>query len=354
MHSRPGRRRRRGFALVTAAVCLVGMVAMLGLAVDVGRMYVVRNEAQAYADAASLAAALELDGTAPGISRAQGAVSATANRWNLGTAAFSGTQVDFGTDAAGPWHLNPSPTAGYRFVRVRASATLTLIFIPVITSARTSVINAGAVAGQVLKTDFREGVFPFSPIAHNPADPNYGFTPGTQYTLRWAANPKLDKNVCPGDNAAAWIAKYNEGPASWRGYIEENSASVIRMAIEQDYQTDPVTVGEPIDMSGGVKQTEVDALIRRVNQDSDASSSTYAQYNAAGNGNGRRLVTVPMNSGAPQNLVLGFGLFFLLAPGSYSGGGNNPVCAEYLGPYVQGSRHQGGGGPGAYVVRLVQ
>ncbi len=354
MHSRPDRRSRRGFALVTAALCLVGMVAMLGMAVDVGRMYVVRNEAQAYADAASLAAALELDGSGLGISRAQDAVSATANHWNLETASFSGTQVDFGADAAGPWQLNPSPATGYRFVRVRASATLTLIFMPLVNSARTSVINAAAVAGQVLKTDFREGVFPFSPLAHDPADPNYGYTPGTQYTLRWAASPTLDKNVCPGDNAAAWIAKYNEGPTSWRGYIEENSASVIRMAIEQDFQTNPVTVGEPVDLSGGIKQTEVDALIRRVNQDTDATSFTYAQYNAAGNGNGRRLVTVPMNSGAPDSLVLGFGLFFLAAPSTYASGGDSPVCAEYLGPYVQGSRHEGAGGPGAYVVRLVQ
>jgi sigma54-dependent transcription regulator len=64
-----------------------------------------------------------------------------------------------------------------------------------------------------------------------------------RYTLRWAANPKFGSNVCPGDNAAAWLAKYNEGSSSWRGYIEENSASVIRMAIQQDYQTSPVTVG---------------------------------------------------------------------------------------------------------------
>src|SRR5258707_14804578 len=53
---------RRGFVLVMMAVSSVALVAIMGLTVDVGRMYVVKNEAQAYADAGALMAARQLNG----------------------------------------------------------------------------------------------------------------------------------------------------------------------------------------------------------------------------------------------------------------------------------------------------
>jgi Flp pilus assembly protein TadG len=344
----------RGFTLLTAGVSAVAMLAMLGLAADIGRAFIVKNEMQAYADAASLAAVLELDGTEAGITRAGSTLPTSANRWNMGTLPFGGTQLDFSTDAEGPWEGSPSSANGVRFVRVRATATLPLFFLPVVASVRTALINSTAVAGQVLKTNFSEGVLPFSPLAHNSGQPDFGFTPGERYTLRWPSNPNVGVNVCPGDDAAPWVAQAEAGGASERGYIEDSSSAIIRAAIEQDYMTGPVTVGEPVEMTGGNKQTQRDSLITRINQDTDAASATYAAYEAGGTGNGRRLVAAPVNNGHPDNIVLGFGLFFLLLPGEYDHSGNRPFCAEYVGPYVQGSRHKGGGGPGAYVVRLVQ
>jgi hypothetical protein len=237
---------------------------------------------------------------------------------------------------------------------VKATAAVPLYFLPVVGAPKTSVINSNAVAGQVLKTNFSEGVFPFSPFAHNDGQPDFGFTAGERYTLRWGSNPKLNVNVCPGDNAPQWVEQAQAGGASERGYIEYNSSEIIRMAIEGDYQTAPLTVGDPVEMVGGNKQTQRDSLINRINQDTDPSSTSYAQYNAGGTGNGRRLAVVPINTGHPDNIVLGFGLFFLLEPTEYVQGGNKPFCAEFVGPYVQGSGHQGGGGVGAYVVRLFQ
>jgi Flp pilus assembly protein TadG len=352
MHFSAARPRERGFVLVTVGVCLVAMMAMLGLAVDIGRMYIVRNESQAYVDAASLTAALQLDGTTAGISRAANTLSASTNRWNLGSTAFAGTQIDFGTGPTGPWMASPSPAAGYRFVRVRATSAVSLYFLPIVVSARTSVVAATAVAGQLPKTDFSEGVFPFSPFAHNNSDlNNFGYTPGTQYTLRWPASPKLNKNLCPGDNAQQWLDESQLGGNSERGYIEINSASVLRSIVYGD-QTVHVTVGQPVTMTNGNKQTERDALNERVNQDTNPLATSYAQYESSGMGNSRRLVAVPINSGHPNNIVLGIALFFLL--GDYPQQGNQPWCAEYVGPYVQGGDHQGAGGPGAYVVRLVQ
>lgn len=330
------------------------MLGMLGLAVDLGRLYVVKNEMQAYADSASLAAAVEVDGTAAGITGALNAVASNTNRWNLGTAAFTGTQTDFATQQSGPWLSNPSPAANYRFVRVRASGVMKLYFLPAVAGPGTANVSAMAAAGQVIKQNFREGVFPFSPLAHSSTPPDFGYTSGEWYTLRWGSNPRVGKNVCPGDDAEQWVDLAAAGSSSERGYIEETSSAIIRMAIEQDYQTGTLTIGEPVNMSGGNKQTQGDSLITRVNQDTDPSSTSYAQYEAGGAGNGRRLVVVAINSGDPGYIVLGFHLFFLLHSSEYDSGGNRPFCAEYVGPYVQGSRSKGAGEAGAYVVRLVQ
>lgn len=348
------RRGEKGFVLIAAGLCSIAMLGMLGLAIDLGRLYVIKSEIQAYADSAAITAALELDGTAAGIARAQNSVSSNPNRWNLGSAGFSGTQIDFATDASGPWSANPSPADNYRFARIHAEGSVPMYLFPVLGGGSSSTVRAMAVAGQVLKTTFQEGLLPFSPIAHNHAPPDFGFVPGLHYTLRWPSNPRVGVNVCSGDDAEPWVAHAEAGGSSERGYIEENSSAVIRAAIEQNYQTQAITIGGAVTMTGGNKQTQRDSLVNRIYQDTDPVSATYAEYAAANIGNGRRLVAVAINTGHPDYVVLGIGLFFLLVPSEYDAGGNRPFCAEYVGPYVQGSKHKGAGPPGAYVVRLVQ
>ncbi|MEN6533468.1 MAG: Tad domain-containing protein [Bryobacteraceae bacterium] len=344
----------RGYTLLATGACVVAMVGMVGLAVDIGRMYIVRNEIQAYVDAAALAATLQLDGTTTGITRAKDAVAASTNRWHLGTTAFTGTQVDFSTAATGAWETDPATAPGYRYVRVRASATLNLYLIPAVTSARTSTINATAIAGQELKMSYSEGLLPFSPFPHDETAADYGYTVGQRYTLRWGPNPKTGQFVCAGDNEDGWVEKAEQGNASERGYIEDTSSAVIRDAIENDYQSNVLSLGDTVNMTGGNKQTQRDSLIARVNQDTDVTSATYAEYVASDTGNGRRLIAVPINTWYPEYKIIGFAAFFLLLPDEYPQGGNKSFCAEYVGPYVQGSWHQGAGGTGTYVVRLVE
>ncbi len=343
-------RGKTGYVLITTGLCAISVMGVLGLAVDLGRLYIVKSEIQAYADSAALAAALELDGTDTGVSQAVNAVAANPNRWNLATATFSGTQVDFATSSSGPWQASPVPATDYRFVRVRASGTMALFVLPGTNTPGSTTVRATAVAGQVLDNSLSEGVFPFSPFSHNSAPPDFGFTPGVHYTLRWGAGFK----PCAGDDDPAWIAQAQAGGSDERGYIEATSADAIRTAIEQDYQNFTISVGSPVTMTGGNKQTQRDSLINRVTQDTDTVSATYADYAAAGTGNGRRLVAAAINSAYPDNIVLGIGLFFLLPPAEYPSGGGKPFCAEYVGPYVRGSRTKGAGDAGSYVVRLVQ
>jgi hypothetical protein len=330
------------------------MIGALGLSFDLGRMYITKNEAQAYTDSAALAAALQLDGTAAGFSDAKNVVNASTNRWNLGSNFFSGTLVEFAQAVGGPWSENPAVATDYTFVRVTASSNVPAYFMPVVGASKLNTVRAQSVAGQIEKTGFREGSFPFSPLAHDPADTvNFGLTVGEHYTLRWAANPKVNKNTCPGDNANTWINQAEAGGGSERGYIEENSSSVIRQAIKYDYQILFREVGDSVVMTGGAKSTQGDAIQDRIAQDSDPNAINYASYLANGTGNGRRIILVPINTYHPNYTIVGYRAFFLLRANNYNGGGNDPFCAEYIGPWVQGSKKKGAGSAGAYVVRLV-
>ena len=70
-------------------------------------------------------------------------------------------------------------------------------------------------------------------------------------------------------------------------------------------------------------------------QDTDDTSTNYADYMASGTGNGRRIVTVAIGgtwSGNGNNAstpVLGFANFLLNT--TYSGT-SGPICATYIGP----------------------
>ncbi len=75
--------------LVTMALTAAGVIAVAGLAVDLGRVFIVKNEIQVYADAAALAGAMALDGTTTGIQNAASAIAASGNKWNFGTTSVS-------------------------------------------------------------------------------------------------------------------------------------------------------------------------------------------------------------------------------------------------------------------------
>ncbi|MGH9354228.1 MAG: pilus assembly protein TadG-related protein, partial [Terriglobia bacterium] len=199
---RSRRRGTRGFVLITMAIAAVVVFACLGLAVDVGRAYIAKNEAQAYADAAALTAALEMDGTSAGITAAQAAAAGVKDKWDFGTKSFTGATVEVAPSSAGPWisaDSPPSPASDYIYVRVTAQAPISLYFTPIFKGVTNSLtVRAAAVAAQLPLSTLNEGAFPFSPIAFdgptggdNTTAP-WGFVPGSQYTMRYASNGKSE------------------------------------------------------------------------------------------------------------------------------------------------------------------
>ena len=90
--------RKKGFVLIAMSIALVLLLGVMGLAFDFGRIYVARNEAQVFTDAAAMMAASKLDGTDAGLDRARQAVARLPMRWNLGTKPFTGVVVEFSPD----------------------------------------------------------------------------------------------------------------------------------------------------------------------------------------------------------------------------------------------------------------
>ncbi len=351
------RRARRGFVLLTMAAASIAVFGCLGLSVDVARMYVAKNEAQAYADAAALAGALKLDGTAAGVTAARTAAIGLSDKWNFMTSTYSGTVVEVATAIGGPWTsaaTPPSPATNYTFLRVTATAPVSLYFIPAVTGGGfTGTVNAIGVANQVLDTTMNEGAFPFSPIAFdgptggsNSTTP-WGFVVGSQYTIRYESSGKTE---CAGDGADSNHLKIG----SARGYWGDNSASVLAGQITGSLQEESLTVGEVLPGVGGAKTSDASAIVTRIDQDGDTTDDTYASYIANSAHNGERIVYMPIQSEV-DGTVLGFGTFLLLDDNSYDHTGSSKWCAIFIGAGVPDSTSMGANTTaGVYQVKLVQ
>jgi Putative Flp pilus-assembly TadE/G-like len=75
--------RQQGAVILTVAFTLFCLLAFMAIALDFGRMFVVKGELQTAADACALAAAQELDGAGDAITRATNAGIAAGNRNNV-------------------------------------------------------------------------------------------------------------------------------------------------------------------------------------------------------------------------------------------------------------------------------
>lgn len=160
-HLMNSRRQRgdEGFSTVLLTLCLGVMVAMLGLAIDCGRMFITKNELQTFVDASALAAVSRLDGTREGVAAANamataGPLSGTKpNGVNFGTGTVLNVTNTYATTFGGTYASYASASFGstnnYRFIRVTGSADVPLNFLPVLPGiSRQYSLTSAATAGQ--------------------------------------------------------------------------------------------------------------------------------------------------------------------------------------------------------------
>ncbi len=364
----------RGFALVTMALTSVAVIGILGLAVDVGRMFIAKNETQAYCDAAALAAALVLDGTTAGIANAKSAAANSTNTWNLNTTNVANPTVTFATALAGTWAASPNPATGYIYVRVSATVSEQLYFLPLVVSQTTQNVMSSATAGQVDITSFPQGLAPYTAVSTNTTGPTFGLVVGNSYDIQWPNfnGTKFVSPPCTGDSAASTAAVLSAWGSSNSGYWGSTSNSTIEQEIvDLNNQLQAVAVGTNIQpvLTNGNKAAQSGYLDERASQDVDTTDNTVGTPATPGTylgsaHNGRRLLPLPIVDPVDpaHTNVIGYGQFLLLANGPGTSNyyakntdGNDPYCAIYAGPYNIGSTSPGAGGStGASFVKLVQ
>lgn len=386
------RSKRLGAVLIMFALSLAVIFGFMGLAIDVGRLYIARNEAQAFADSAALAAAVMLDGT--GFTKATDAVAGTYMSGNTAwkrnhfqTAPFAPGDytVKFAASGADGSFLASGAGAplNSRFVELVATANIPMSFSLVLLGSdkTTSPASARAVAAQVLKTTWDDGLVPFAPKAHctndvtaiaagytqcvasgaNPQVYGVNMTKGLQYTLRWWSGTwpqsfqkgKIDTSNpawCSGDlvrNAPNTLPTfngevndfpeqlydmYNKGTLNGRGYwtnSQVHSATDYRMLLDG-------SMGGIIDLKyqfDGQEPQAVAALFKDLNEVA-AGTKVYAP------------VVDPITG-----KILSY-YEFILVPGSYKPNGN--WCAIYNGASVFGTGTTPVNQDGIYEIRLVR
>ena len=157
----------RGSIMIMTAIFALLLLLMVGLCIDVSRLYMVRAELQNAADAAALTAAREINGGTGGIDDAVNqAMNVIAN--NQGLRAKTGvaiTTVEFAHFVDGPW-LDPADAknvaSNIRFVRVTTQATSTNILFAASALGASRSESRQAVAGMSVGLD---GICDFFPAA---------------------------------------------------------------------------------------------------------------------------------------------------------------------------------------------
>lgn len=346
---------KRGSVLILASMLLVVAGLALSAVFDLSRLYFAKQTAQVRADAGALAAVMALDGTAAGLDRAREAAAQAARQASPEGSPSSGLRIEFSDAANGVFRETPPTASNQRFARITCTTYVSFTLLRTFVPQNRSHAFAHSTAMQGRQTQFESGLFPYAVLAHSEAKPHFGLKLGERYTLHWADEPSLAAgNVCSGDAGEGIIANATANKVRGGGFVEMVSANNIRRTILTEYQSSLRRLGDPLVFYPGLRHFEVSALAERIAQDRDYGATTYDDYTARGEGNGRRLVAVPIHAGYPKNQILEVGAFFLLPTTEYHQQGDYPVCAEYVGPYMLGSARRGAGEAGFYVASLLR
>ena len=238
--------RQRGAVILTTVLALLFLLGFMGIAVDFGRLFVVKSEMQTAMDSCALAAAQELDRGSDALARA---ASAGLTAGNLNRIHFQGeaagladAEVTFSDSLNGSYSRNFTPVANATYARCTHTRTGLAPWLLQAFSGFTG--NAGYQATQGV---FALGVATRSsaqsacaiPVQINPKSgsgaPNWGFTPG-----EWVAALYDEK----GNNAAP-----TPGHFGWANLDGSTNATATKSELLGNGHCD-LSTGDTIGTSG--------------------------------------------------------------------------------------------------------
>lgn len=197
--------RQTGAVAIMTAFALIVLIAFIGLVVDLGYLYTRKTELQNAADAAALAGARELNGTAAGVTAAaaQAIALAAANSSDLDATpvAITNANIEFGPLPDGPWSSVATAQAAPGdkwFIKVDTSSiaqgTRPTWFMGVVSAGMANTNTFGmAVAGRTVCEALP--IFTCVRPGGTPAD-DWGFVKGASYRL---APPTAGSEIGPGN-----------------------------------------------------------------------------------------------------------------------------------------------------------
>jgi len=243
--NQPGRRRRaghreRGVVSIVVALSLAVLIGFVGLALDLGKLYVTKSELQNSADACALAAARDLTGAIDlKISEADGITAG-----HLNYALFQGSAVQMLTDSNVTYStslsssfqprssINAATAATIKYVQCTAGMAgianwfiQVLNVLPGMNVAQTSAVSARAVATVgAAQTTCAIPVFMCKPGTEvSPPNPTETYTLGQWISSKQGSPPK-----------------YGPGSFGWASLTGDKSAKSIRDQLTGNQCTLPV------------------------------------------------------------------------------------------------------------------
>jgi Flp pilus assembly protein TadG len=113
--------RQRGAVIITVALLMLFLLGFIGIAIDFGRLFVVKTELQTAMDSCALAAAQELDGSSDALIRATnaGTTAGNANKVNFQGAAagIADADVTFSNSLVGSFSHTYTPVADAKYAK---------------------------------------------------------------------------------------------------------------------------------------------------------------------------------------------------------------------------------------------
>jgi Flp pilus assembly protein TadG len=280
MHGHGDRRRsgERGSVTILTAILLFGLVLVLGLVVDVSRIYMVRASLQNAADAAALAGARELNSGLGGLTDAVAQATAIVNNYGFNRTGLTAPQatistVEFAASLDGPWYLGAGGVpAGsestIRYIRVTTQAATVSILFAARALGSTHTEQRSAVAGMSVGLNRICNFFPVA-LALTPAN----------WTALKAAAPGAPSQL---------TGTYTDNITGSSASVADHGYAVLQI---------PNIVG-----TGNVETIQLAAGIRNLCA-SIGDSKTLDSSQSANSNNGRDAIA----SGANTRFDLGFG-----------------------------------------------
>ncbi|HEV8427393.1 MAG TPA: pilus assembly protein TadG-related protein [Pyrinomonadaceae bacterium] len=349
-----GQSNERGSISIMTAIFALLLLLMVGLTIDISRIYVVRSELQNAADMAALTAARELNGGPGGIDNAyEQAVNVIANSQGLKTKTnvtidsvqFAANLYDDPYMSVGDARNN---AAGIRFVKVITASTSTTILFASSAMGASHTESREAVAGMSVPLAGLCDFFPAA-VGLNTGTP----TPGTLMTLKFAQGTGttatinefdyivLDVNCIPG-NGDTETAKLAAGEPCECAKLGD----FLHMTPSSNFSNGGSAAGDGMNTRFGLYANGYGNSLNASNYASDTNTTddiSYSDYisDIPTGGNSRRVITMPIVT--PKDYpadtngeIIGWGKFFIKKRMYVVNGNcaNNAPCGDMTVEYI--------------------